>query len=428
MLRKKIVVFVIAALFVSSIALANGLNLNGFGARAAAMGGAFVGLADDFTSIFWNPAGMALAGKKTFGFTGDVIIPSGTYSMEMFGMTLVDSKTKSNIYPAGLVSYFHPITESLTAGIGVYSPSGIGAEWPGMDFAAISNGAPYKWESFIGVISISPGLAYKINEQFYVGATLNINYGIFKMSQHAGEATVPIPIPPYSATFDLGQFEESSTGWGLGATFGVLVKPSEMFSLGATLRTPNKINFSGDTKISKLSTMGFPNESGFEREVTSPMWIAGGVAFNPTPELTITADAQYTDWKKIDVLKAEYTDPIFQAFLQAGGSDEMEMHWESKMQLRFGAEYRFGDLAVRGGYYWDPSPAPNKTMNVLIPSFDFNAITLGVGYARNGFNLDFGLEYLMGADRDIELNDVNRQPGFYSFKVVVPMISISYGW
>jgi hypothetical protein len=31
----------------------------GFGARAAAMGGAFVGLADDASAIYWNPAGLA---------------------------------------------------------------------------------------------------------------------------------------------------------------------------------------------------------------------------------------------------------------------------------------------------------------------------------------------------------------------------------
>lgn len=428
MTKKYFVISIVMLFLASSFALANGLNLNGFGARATAMGGAFVGLADDFTAIFWNPAGMALAGKKTFGFTGDLLMPSGTYKFDMMSMTLVDAKTKSNVYPAGLVSYYHPITENLTAGIGVFTPSGIGAEWAGADFVFMSEGNAYKWKSFIGVISISPGLAYKVTDQFFVGATFNINYGFFQMAQHAGTATVPIPIPPYSATVDLGQFEEDSTGWGMGATFGVLFKPSDMFSLGATFRTPSKLNFSGDTKISKLSTLGFTSESKFEREVTSPMWIAGGVAFNPMPALTLTADAQYTDWKKIDVLVAEYTDPIFQAFMQTGGSNEMEMNWESKIQLRMGLEYRFGDLAVRGGYYYDPAPAPDETMNVLIPSFDFNTLTLGIGYASGGFNLDFCLEYLMGSDRDIEFSEANRQPGYYTLKIINPIISISYGW
>ena len=37
---------------------ANGLNLNGVGSKAIAMGGAFIGQADDFSAIFWNPAGL----------------------------------------------------------------------------------------------------------------------------------------------------------------------------------------------------------------------------------------------------------------------------------------------------------------------------------------------------------------------------------
>ena len=56
---KWILVFVVSVFFLNSTVLANGLNLNGFGAKAVAMGGAFVGLADDYTAVFWNPAGIA---------------------------------------------------------------------------------------------------------------------------------------------------------------------------------------------------------------------------------------------------------------------------------------------------------------------------------------------------------------------------------
>ena len=40
--------------------MANFLKLE-IGARAAALGGAFVGLADDATAAYWNPAGVALS-------------------------------------------------------------------------------------------------------------------------------------------------------------------------------------------------------------------------------------------------------------------------------------------------------------------------------------------------------------------------------
>ncbi|MBT5448728.1 MAG: hypothetical protein HOK90_06005, partial [Gemmatimonadetes bacterium] len=34
-------------------------NFAGVGVRAMGMGGAFAGVADDFTAIYWNPAGLA---------------------------------------------------------------------------------------------------------------------------------------------------------------------------------------------------------------------------------------------------------------------------------------------------------------------------------------------------------------------------------
>ena len=38
-------------------------------------------------------------------------------------------------------------------------------------------------------------------------------------------------------------------------------------------------------------------------------------------------------------------------------------------------------------------------MNILLPSYDFNALTFGLGYQTKGLCLDFGLEYLMGKER-----------------------------
>src|SRR5258708_8986939 len=44
---------------------AGGFESGGLGARATGMGGAFVGVADDWTAIYWNPAGLArLKGKE----------------------------------------------------------------------------------------------------------------------------------------------------------------------------------------------------------------------------------------------------------------------------------------------------------------------------------------------------------------------------
>jgi len=57
-----------AFLALGGLAYGNGLNLNSLGTRALSMGGAFVGLADDFSAVFWNPAGAAGFKMKYLGF------------------------------------------------------------------------------------------------------------------------------------------------------------------------------------------------------------------------------------------------------------------------------------------------------------------------------------------------------------------------
>ncbi|MFP4082206.1 MAG: OmpP1/FadL family transporter [Candidatus Aminicenantes bacterium] len=423
--------------FSSSLALANGLNLNSLGSRALAMGGAFVGLADDFSAVYWNPAGIAQFDRQYFGFYGTDIIPSGTYRMDILvpdigSVTLVNAETETTHYLAGLAGYYYPINENMVTGLGIYVPSGLGNRWNGEDFAPISNNDPsLEWKSRIGLVTISPAVAYKINEQFMVGAALNINYGRFNVAMHAGSAA--IPEPPYQ--LDLGQYEESMDGWGFGAAVGLLVKPSEMVSVGATFRTANTVKFSGDASISNLSLLGVSATSEVEREITWPMWIAGGVAVKPREDLTITGDIQWTQWSKIDVIESDFTDPFWQQMMAQSGDDEMQMHWEDAWQIRFGAEYRIENMAFRGGFYMDPSPAPDRTMNVLIPSYDYNVITLGFGYNLDGLQIDVGFEYLMGKEREVPyekwvLNPEwqSAMPGIYDMNIVVPNVSVSYSF
>jgi len=60
-MKKEKRVLIISILF--SIAVfslfANGLSLNSVGPKALAMGGAFIGQADDLSAFYWNPAGQS---------------------------------------------------------------------------------------------------------------------------------------------------------------------------------------------------------------------------------------------------------------------------------------------------------------------------------------------------------------------------------
>jgi long-chain fatty acid transport protein len=391
---------------------ANGLNLNGVGSKAIAMGGAFIGLADDYSAIFWNPAGLTQMKNPSVSFFVTDLIPSGTYAFPAYG---IDAKTKSAMYPSGAVGYFKPINEKLLIGIAAYVPSGTGAKWDGEDLKLLSKNVAYKWESFMAVVTVSPVVAYKINDMFSLGATLNLNYGMMKIKRPG-----------------LGQYTEDLTGFAFGATLGALIKPIDRLGIGLTLRTPTKVKFSGDAEMASAALYHLSTTSGAKREATWPLWLGVGVSFKATDKLTINADAQYTNWKKIDTIGITYDDAVWQAskahpLLGAAFNNDFVLNWKDKIQYRLGMEYAFcSKMSLRAGYYYDPSPSPAETLNVLLPEITYNAVTAGLGYKTDKISFDFCLEYLMGKKQLSPMPPAGKMPGTHGMNILVPNIGITY--
>ena len=93
----------------------------GVGARAAGMGESFVAVADDGTSIFWNPAGLAALKKNEFLLEhnnwiadisynfGAIAIPtasSGTFALFVSALTMGEMKRRTEYEPDGTGEFF----------------------------------------------------------------------------------------------------------------------------------------------------------------------------------------------------------------------------------------------------------------------------------------------------------------------------------
>jgi long-chain fatty acid transport protein len=423
MSKRTPIIAVAAVLILTSLAAANGLNLNGLGTRAQAMGGAFVGIANDFSAVFWNPAGAAGFRKEMFGFYTTDLIPTATYRLQSAipEAPYVEAKTKTSHYLGFLGAYYRPISSKVVVGLGVGTPSGLGAKWDGQDFASLSGGTAFDWSSKIGVFSFSPLVAVKLNEWLSVGATLNVNLGTFNLKMPGGSADLG------EGPVNLGQYEEQMTGWGFGATFGLLAKPTDKLGIGLTVRTPSTVSFKGSARLSYLSLYDLPDRSDLKRKITWPLWIAGGVSFRPVERLLLSVDIHWTQWSKLNRITTDYLDDVWAMLMAAGESDVRVLDWADKTQVRFGAEYALNpSTALRAGYYNDPAPGPDSTLNILLPSHTFNVFAVGIGKAFGDLQLDFGLEYLAGNTRTVGFEHEDAMPGTYGMKIVVPSVSVQY--
>jgi long-chain fatty acid transport protein len=169
-------------------------------------------------------------------------------------------------------------------------------------------------------------------------------------------------------------------------------------------------------------------------DLTWPWWIAAGVAYRPMKDLTITADLQWSNWSKEKDIETRFKDPYWSLLMIESGKNMLHLKWKDTLQVRFGAEYMlYQNVAIRAGYYYDPSPAPDRTLNVLLPSYNFHGITLGLGYNLNGLVIDFGFEMLLGKTREVDFAKwlldpawAAAMPGKFGMNIYVPTISIGY--
>ena len=169
---------------ISAVALADGVGAfsafkSGVGARALAMGGAFVAVADDATAVYWNPAGLAQLSDTRIG----------GMSTDLFGFG---------------------ITHQYVGATTTFANIGIGLGW---EHASITNAND---------VNVDNGAPLSRNESAIVGtlATNIMDIGL------AG-----VNVKYYMADSTYGP---SASGFGF--DLGLLVKLGEMFTIGVNAK------------------------------------------------------------------------------------------------------------------------------------------------------------------------------------------------
>ena len=92
----------------------------GIGSRALGMGGAYIGIADDYSASFWNPAGLTqirrLEGFGTLSYTQR----KNDATLEALGLNTLDEVTTTNVNSIGLAYPVPTYQGSLVFSLGYH--------------------------------------------------------------------------------------------------------------------------------------------------------------------------------------------------------------------------------------------------------------------------------------------------------------------
>ncbi len=351
-------------------------NTFGLGARTMGMGGAFLAVADDFTSLYWNPAGLAQIRKfELYGSLSHSEQRVDTKFTRGRSTEVDSSKTRPNsiglVYPlyttrggiAFALGYNRPQNFDSTVAIRGLDPSS-DSVFSGLDVDEMTSNS-----GGIGIWSFGAGVF--ISDSILLGGSIDFWHGSSLNELDSAAADIN-NIDPEIDSF---AFQDSvdRVYSGLGGRVGVLAFAGENVTLGGTVTLP--VNLEVSEVWEQVTIVEFDDGEGDVEgddgsilfDIERPFEFGGGVAIKLLEKrLRLAGDVQFTDWTQ-----TEY-DPLPAEDAQ----NNFSRYYDSTIQVRVGAEYRIPviETSVRVGYFRDPIPFQDREIDS-----DRDFMTIGVG-------------------------------------------------
>ncbi|AOE84379.1 OmpP1/FadL family transporter [Pseudomonas sp. TCU-HL1] len=386
----------------STYSLAAGFAINE--QSVSAMGTAFAGRsssADDATTVFGNPAGMARlkreqvsAGAAAIFAKTDIDNGRGT-----FGGSNDGDMVPTVAVPMGY--YVKPIDDKWAFGLGVYVPFGLIT-----DYESGFAGRYYGDRSEVRVITVQPTVSYRINDQLSVGFGPTIN-------RIDGELTSSV-LNPLSPGRNDGKVKVKGDDTALGFNAGVLFELDPRTRFGLTYHSKVDYKLRGDTTVSGSGAVLGSSAGKYDAslELETPESVDFSVTHDLNDTWTLYAGSTWTRWSRLEEIKVENTG-VRGLLAPALGTITEEQDWRDTWSYAVGAAYKLNpQWTLRAGLAYDQSPARNEFRSPRIPTDDRKILSLGAAWSPNDdMTIDVAYSYLKEEDADID--QVNASKGAY---------------
>jgi len=376
---------VIAALATPMVAQAtNGYFLIGYGTKARGMAGAGVAYPQDGLAAAYNPAGMIEVGER-FDIGGDLFMPErAVYHNSAF--MPADVKSTGDYFPIPAMGGTWKINDEMAWGFALIG-AGLGTDYdqcrPGNTLFCVIPDAANQAGVRLMQMQILPSIAYKLNEQHTVGASLAIGVQTFRAEGLEGFGNIGY------ATFDAAAGEQAGdyfTGEGWDWSYGMGIR---LGWLGKFMNGDLTLGANYSSKVYMSEFENYRNLFAEKGDFDIPPIISVGLAYKLTPEVNVVFDIQQVQYTKVASVAnpgpvPEDPDQLFPTGYSFLGLDNgMGFGWEDQTVYKLGADYVYNEkITLRGGWNYGKSPVQDDQIlfNFLAPATVEHHLTLGASY------------------------------------------------
>ena len=256
---------------------AAGVSVTGIGARATTLGGSYRAISDDWSGMYWNPAGITQINGWHAGLTTELLRPVTTYKPALWNdstFSIIRQTTTQNepqIFPVPCGGVVRKLSDNLAVGLGGWVPFAQVAKWDLLETDDFNSAFPeYDYEIDLKTFDIHPTVAYKLNDLISIGAGIGLVYAnirilqpIFNPNPYSGAAKyggIDVSTMVGSGSVDslkavgglnsnfnhlVAESEVAVSGIGYSANCGVMAKINDQLQIGISGRYYGNVNLSG---------------------------------------------------------------------------------------------------------------------------------------------------------------------------------------
>ena len=370
--------------------------------RAQAGGSA---IAQDATTVFFNPAGMVELPKAEFSAGVSLIHPRveirnrGTDAVtpgtlgQPAPVVGASSGTPGSVTPIVNIFAAYPlIDDDLWVGFGVTSPFGNALEYDRDWFGRYNS-----IESRLITVNLGPVVAYRVTDFLSIGGGIDIQYADAKLTN-----AVPNTLAPGGPTVATDGFSDlDGDDWSVGFNIGVLLLPTEDLRVGLHYRSGMDHDLEGRAVVSDLTGPLAAANGRFDSSTSLdlPDILSVGLAYEATSELTLLGEFQWFGWNSFNELRVNFDDGMPDAVRR--------QDFRNTFSVAGGAEYRLSeDWTLRGGMQYDRTPTVDGSRNTSLPDGDRLWLAAGATYnLAEGWFVDAALSHAFIEHESINVTD-----------------------
>ncbi|MCT4706211.1 outer membrane protein transport protein [Enterobacteriaceae bacterium H11S18] len=360
---KKIAIICSGLLF-SSLSHAGALFFYEIGTEDTALAGAGqAARAQDASTIVSNPAGMTRLPDHMV--TGGLQALGGNIDYQMDNDNLKSPGNELDVMPNASGFYSQKVTDNLYAGIGLYGNYGLGVNFGNWSGERIIK------KSTLMAMTLSPSLAYRLNDRLSIGASANVNYGFL------------------SLTRDVNDHDETQKDhdWSTNYRLGLLMQLTDQTRMGLTWNSQAKYDFSIDGKARLPNVPNAEFDIPIAAQVYQPQQLMLSMVHDFNKQWSVLGDLGWQDWSRFGAPQITVR----------GQTVDKNSRLKDTWHTAIGVQYRPTDLwRLNAGVAFDSTPYHTQSDVALsMPTGDEWRFATGAQYqVTKASNVGFAVEYL----------------------------------